>query len=67
MSLPIPLTRINPITRYWEISTDGGTTYTSTGILADGQNGKDGSAEDFNMSDETIRQILGKSHKKRPP
>ena len=24
-------------------------------------------AEDFNMSDETIRQILGKSHKKHPP
>ena len=23
-------------------------------------------AEDFNMSDETIRQILGKSHKKHP-
>ena len=50
LSLPIPLTRINPITRYWEISTDGGTTYTSTGILADGQDGKDGSAENFDMS-----------------
>jgi len=50
LSLPIPLTRINPVTRLWEISTDGGITYTSTGVLADGQNGKDGSAEDFDMS-----------------
>ena len=50
MSLTIPMTRINPITRYWEISTDGGIKYTSTGILADGKDGKDGSAENFEIS-----------------
>ena len=50
LSLPIPITRINPITRLWEISSDGGITYVSTGILADGKDGKDGTAETFNMS-----------------
>lgn len=45
MTLPVPQVRINPVTRMWEISTDGGYTYMSTGISANGQdgtNGKDG-------------------------
>lgn len=50
LSLPIPLTRVNPITRFWEISTDGGVTYKSTGVLADGKDGEDGSAENFDIS-----------------
>ena len=38
----IPLVRINPITRYWEISTDSGITWTNTGVCADGKDGTDG-------------------------
>lgn len=40
-----PRVQINPTTNEWEISTDGGKTYISTGIKAtgkDGQNGEDG-------------------------
>lgn len=50
MSLPIPIIRVNPITRYWEISEDGGTTYRTTGILADGEDGKDGSVGTYDIS-----------------
>ena len=41
----VPQTRINPDTRNWEISVDGGKTWQDTGCCADGkdgQNGKDG-------------------------
>lgn len=38
----VPLTRINPDTRHWEISTDGGETWTDTGSSADGKDGKNG-------------------------
>ena len=38
----VPQVRINPVTRYWEISTDGSQTWHSTGYLADGKDGKDG-------------------------
>ncbi len=41
-SLPIPQVRINPLTRTWEISTDGGATWTDTGVNADGKDGKNG-------------------------
>lgn len=34
-----PQVRINPDTKEWEISTDGGLLWTSTGILAEGSNG----------------------------
>ena len=40
--LQIPQVRVNPETRCWEISTDGGLTWTSTLVFADGQDGKDG-------------------------
>jgi hypothetical protein len=50
LSLIIPITRINTITRYWEISTDGGITYRNTGILADGKDGKDGTSANFNLN-----------------
>ena len=33
--------RINPITRYWELSNDGGRTWVDTGVYADGQDGQD--------------------------
>jgi hypothetical protein len=39
LSLPVPITRINPETRFWEISLDNGATYTSTGVYADGKDG----------------------------
>ena len=41
----VPQVRINVSTRNWEISTDGGRSWTDTGFCADGkdgQNGKDG-------------------------
>jgi len=37
-----PQVRINPETGIWEISTDGGETWTSTGTSATGKDGKDG-------------------------
>jgi hypothetical protein len=40
----LPQVRINK-NRYWEISTDGGTTWENTGISADGKDGKDGKAD----------------------
>ena len=50
MTLPIPLIRINPVTRYWEISEDGGSTYKTTGVLADGNPGKDGTVGNFELN-----------------
>lgn len=38
----VPKTRINPDNRHWEISTDGGITWTDTGCSADGQDGRNG-------------------------
>lgn len=38
----VPKTRINPDTRHWEISTDGGNSWTDTGCSADGQDGRNG-------------------------
>lgn len=38
----IPQVRINPTTRNWEISTDGGSTWNDTGVCADGRDGQDG-------------------------
>lgn len=38
----VPKTRINPDTRHWEVSTDGGETWTDTGSSADGKDGKNG-------------------------
>lgn len=37
-----PVLRINDTTRNWEISTDGGLTWSDTGICADGKDGTDG-------------------------
>ena len=37
-----PQIRINPTTFEWEISLDNGTTWTSTGVVAKGQNGTNG-------------------------
>lgn len=39
-----PQVRINQLTNYWEISTDNGTTWTSTGVKATGEEGKKGDA-----------------------
>jgi hypothetical protein len=33
--------RINPSTRNWELSNDGGKTWVDTGVYADGQDGSD--------------------------
>ena len=38
-----PLVRINPETKEWEISTDGGETYVTTGVVAVGPKGDTGS------------------------
>ena len=38
-----PQVRINPDTRMWEISVDGGLTWESTGVIAEGQDGTGGS------------------------
>ena len=43
----VPQMRINPDTRHWEVSTDGGRTWTDTGSSADGSNGRDGSNDIF--------------------
>ena len=50
LSLPIPMVRVNSISRTWEISTDGGVTYINTGVLADGKDGKDGSADNYEIN-----------------
>ena len=49
LSLPVPITRVNPETRFWEISLDNGATYTSTGVYADGKDGRDGIATELNI------------------
>jgi len=46
-SVVIPQVRINPVTRYWEISTDGGNTWTSTYITAIGKDGEKGRDDIF--------------------
>ena len=38
----VPLMRINTNNRHWEVSTDGGRTWSDTGVKADGDDGKDG-------------------------
>ena len=38
-----PQVRINDSTKEWEISTDGGNTWTSTGVVAEGKDGANGS------------------------
>ena len=38
-----PQVRINEDTKEWEISTDGGATWVSTGVIAEGQDGENGS------------------------
>ena len=38
-----PQVRINDTTKEWEISTDGGNTWTSTGVVAEGKDGVNGS------------------------
>lgn len=38
-----PQVRINEDTKEWEISTDGGVTWVSTGVIAEGQDGENGS------------------------
>jgi len=48
-SLSVPQVRINPDTRLWEISTDGGKTWNDTGVAADGKDGKNGT-DDFFMN-----------------
>lgn len=37
-----PQIRINPDTKMWEISVDGGQTWESTGVIAEGQDGENG-------------------------
>lgn len=41
-----PQIRINPTTKEWEISVDGGTTWNSTGVISQGRDGYDGSNGD---------------------
>ncbi len=41
-----PQVRINPSTKEWEISVDGGVTWESTGVIAQGRDGYDGSNGD---------------------
>ena len=38
----VPQVRINPVSRHWEISVDGGQTWSDTGSSADGKDGIDG-------------------------
>ena len=38
----VPQVRINPASRHWEISVDGGQTWSDTGSSADGKDGIDG-------------------------
>lgn len=39
-----PQVRINDTTKEWEVSTDGGTTWTSTGVVAEGKDGENGTS-----------------------
>ena len=41
-----PQVRVNPTTKEWEISVDGGKTWESTGVIAQGRDGYDGSNGD---------------------
>ena len=65
----VPMVRINPDTRHWEYSNDGGLTWIDTGQPADGKDGKDGPDDMFleiKLSDDgkTVTFILanGKSY-----
>lgn len=52
-----PQVRINTDTNEWEISTDGGKTWTSTGVTATGPTGPSGAAcgiSDINIKDNTV-------------
>ncbi|MBQ8989510.1 MAG: hypothetical protein IJ067_07450 [Prevotella sp.] len=49
----VPQVRINSITRNWEVSIDGGQTWTDTGRSADGKDGKDGQDDLFLQIDES--------------
>ena len=59
-----PQVRIHPDTKEWEISTDGGQTWTPTGVLAEGKPGADGTNGDsmfsqVDLSDgENVRFVL---------
>ena len=59
----VPQVRINPQTRTWEISTDGGQTWTDTGFVADGKNGKDGSDGKNGKDDLFIDVIVSDDNK----
>jgi len=50
-----PQVRINPTTKEWEISTDGGQKWTSTGVVAEGRDGAAGDSifKDVDPDDET--------------
>lgn len=53
----IPQVRINTETRNWEISTDGGNTWSDTGCTAYGKDGKDGADGKDGMDDMFIQVI----------
>lgn len=49
-----PQMRINPNNRQWEISIDGGKTWSDTGMIADGKDGKDGK----NGADDLFKSVI---------
>ena len=57
-----PQVRINDATKEWEISTDGGNTWTSTGVVAEGKDGTNGSNGSNGAAGDSLFKSVDTSH-----
>ena len=57
-----PQVRINDATKEWEISTDGGNTWTSTGVVAEGKDGTNGGNGSNGAAGDSLFKSVDTSH-----
>ena len=57
-----PQVRINDVTKEWEISTDGGETWVSTGVVAEGKDGANGSNGSNGAAGDSLFKSVDTSH-----
>ena len=57
-----PQVRINDATKEWEISTDGGETWVSTGVVAEGKDGTNGSNGSNGAAGDSLFKSVDTSH-----
>ena len=57
-----PQVRINDATKEWEISTDGGNTWTSTGVVAEGKDSTNGSNGSNGAAGDSLFKSVDTSH-----